>query len=191
MKKGKIIILSGPSGAGKTTLYNKLLAQAYFRKKLVKSVSVTTRKKRLGEQHGKDYVFISKKMFLYKKRAGHFLESEKVFDNYYGTPQKSVRQILMKGKSVLLCIDVKGANTLRKRVSGIVGVFVKTSSLSELKKRLKKRGTEDAETMRQRVFVAQQELEDISKYDYVVVNKKIEDSVQKLSEIIRSEIIMD
>lgn len=191
MKKGKIIILSGPSGSGKTTLYNKLLAQAYFKKKLVKSVSVTTRKKRLGEQNGRDYVFISKKMFLYKKKAGHFLESEKVFDNYYGTPQKSVRQILMKGKSVLLCIDVKGANTLRNHVSGVVGIFVKTPSLLELKKRLEKRGTEDVRTMHQRLSIARQELKDISKYDYVVVNKKIEDSVQKLSEIIRSEIAID
>ena len=114
-KTGKIIVVSGPSASGKTTLYKKLLADPRFHKKLAKVVSVTTREKRSGEKHGRDYSFVSEKMFLYKKRSGHFLETEKVFDNYYGTPAKNVRDILKKGKNVLLCIDVKGARTIRRK----------------------------------------------------------------------------
>jgi len=140
MKKGKIIILSGPSGSGKTTLYGDLLKKKL---NLVKSVSVTTRPRRVGEKHGHDYFFISEKMFLYKKRAGHFLESEKVFDNYYGTPNKSVQELLKSGKNVLLCIDVKGARTVWRKHHKAVRIFIKTSTMEELKRRLEGRGSED------------------------------------------------
>ena len=102
MKKGKIIIISGPSGSGKTTLYKKLLANRKLKKEIVKAVSVTTRAKRPGENHRRDYFFVSSKMFQYKKRNGHFLETENVFDNYYGTPKKNVQDILKTGKNMLL-----------------------------------------------------------------------------------------
>jgi len=138
-REGKIFIISGPSGSGKTTLYKQLLSGG---KRLVKSISFTTREMRPGEKCGKDYVFVSRKMFLYKERSGHFLESEKVFGNYYGTPYKNVRELLAVGKNVLLCIDVKGAKTVCRKFPQTVRIFIKAPSLKDLKKRLEKRLTE-------------------------------------------------
>ena len=132
MKKGKIIVLSGPSGSGKTTFYKKLLKDKALRLPIVKTVSFTTRPKRAGERHGRDYFFVSPKMFRYKKQKGHFLETEKVFGNDYGTPKKNVRDNLKKGKVVLLCIDVKGAKTIRKVFPDALTIFVKTPSLQVL-----------------------------------------------------------
>ena len=129
MRKGKIIIISGPSGSGKTTLHKKLLLSRRLKRKLVKSVSVTTRPKRPLEKHGRDYLFISKKDFFKKRRAGYFLESKKVFDRYYGTPRKAVDKILKKGKNVLLCIDVKGAKTVFIKRPKAVKIFIKAPSI--------------------------------------------------------------
>ena len=95
--RGGIFIISGPSGSGKTTLYKRLLASSRFKRRLAKTVSVTTRAMRPGEKNGRDYFFVSPKMFFYKMRAGHFLESMRVFDNYYGTPLKQVRDLLWAG----------------------------------------------------------------------------------------------
>ncbi len=179
--KGKIVILSGPSGSGKTTLYRKLLANY---SSLVKSISVTTRPRRKGETHGRDYFFVSTKMFLYKKRAGHFLESQKVFDNYYGTPKKNVKDLMNEGNNVLLCIDVKGANVVGNRFSKATKIFVKTPSLISLRERLEIRGTESKETINLRLRRAKEELEQASEYDYVVVNDNLEEAFAKLSKII-------
>jgi guanylate kinase len=104
MAKGRIVIISGPSGSGKTTLHKMLLESPLLRGKLVKSISATTRPNRPGEKNGRDYLFISVKMFLYKINAGQFLEWQKVFDNYYGTPKKAAKELLSTGKHVLLCI---------------------------------------------------------------------------------------
>src|SRR5262245_35879609 len=93
-KKGKIFILSGPSGSGKTTLYRRLLDSPSLKGQIIKTISITTRAPREGEIHGKDYFFMSRRLFEYKKRSGHFLESMKVFDNYYGTPKKTVQVAL-------------------------------------------------------------------------------------------------
>ena len=107
MRKGKIIIISGPSGSGKTTIYKDLLKDARLKKKIARTVSVTTRQRRFGEKQGIDYFFVSEKMFKYKIKAGHLFEYQKVFNCYYGTPKKSVRQILSSGKNALLCIDAQ------------------------------------------------------------------------------------
>src|SRR3989338_6159784 len=109
MSKGRIIIISGPSGSGKTTLHQRLLLSRRLKKKLVKSVSVTTRPKGPGEKHGCDYLFVSQETFRRRKKTGYFLEFKKFFGNYYGTTQKAVDRALKSGKNVLLCIDVKGA----------------------------------------------------------------------------------
>lgn len=173
MKKGKIIILSGPSGAGKTTLYEKLLREKKLKNKIVRSVSVTTRLKRKGEREGKDYFFISQKMFAYKRKAKHFLENEKVFNNYYGTPYKNVKDLLSKGKNVLLCIDVKGARTVRRKHPGAIKIFVKTKSLSDLKGRLLKRGTDSIKTVNLRLSIAGKELKETFYYDKIIINDKL------------------
>lgn len=185
MKIGRIFIISGPSGSGKTTFYKKLLST---RKELVKSVSVTTREKRSGEKNGIDYVFVSKKMFFYKVKAGHFLESEKVFDNYYGTPNKNVRDILKSGKNVLLCIDVKGAKAVRRKFPDLIGIFIKAPSLEVLKKRLIDRGSEKSKVVRLRLKMASSELKEAKSYDYVVINDDFNKAYESLEKIIDYEL---
>jgi len=188
MKKGKIIIISGPSGSGKTTLYKKLLASRKLKKKIVKTVSVTTRPKRSGEKHGRDYFFVSSKMFQYKKRNGHFLETEKVFGNDYGTPKKNVQGLLAAGKNVLLCIDVKGARTVRRKFPKAVAVFIKTASLEVLAARLRERGSEKKDIMRMRLQTARKELKEVKKYDYVIINDNLRTAYGRLEAIIKTEI---
>jgi guanylate kinase len=188
MKQGKIIIISGPSGSGKTTLYRELLANRKIKKEIVKTLSVTTRPKRPGEKHGRDYFFVSQKMFQYKKRNGHFLETEKVFDNYYGTPKKTVQDILKTGKNVLLCIDVKGARTVRRKFPKAVAVFIKTSSLKVLASRLKGRGSEKKDIMRIRLRTAQAELKEIKNYDHVIINDNLRTAYARLEAIIKAEL---
>ncbi len=188
MRKGKIIILSGPSGSGKTTLYKRLLASRGLRGKLVKTISVTTRPMRPGERNGRDYIFVSRKMFLHKKTAGHFLESERVFGNFYGTPQSQVRGFLAVGKHVLLCIDVKGAKTVCRKFPRAVKIFVRTSSLEILKERLRKRGSEARAAMDVRLETARKELKEAKRYDHVIVNDDLHKAIRKLYKIVCSEI---
>lgn len=187
MKKGKIIIISGPSGSGKTTLYKKLREDRKLKKEIVKTVSVTTRAKRPGEKHGRDYFFVSPKMFQYKKRNGHFLETEKVFDNYYGTPKKNVQGLLNAGKNVLLCIDVKGARTIRRKFPKAMAVFIKTSSLKVLAARLKERGSEKKNIMRIRLQTAREELMETKKYDHVIINDHLRTAYSRLAAIVKAE----
>ncbi|HLF18911.1 MAG TPA: guanylate kinase [Candidatus Omnitrophota bacterium] len=188
MKKGKIFILSGPSGSGKTTLYRKLLKSRKLKDKIVKSVSVTTRPQRKGEVHGRDYFFVSRLMFLHKKGAGHFLESQKVFDNYYGTPKANVARLLRRGKHTLLCIDVKGAKVVCRRLPKAVTIFIKTRTVNELKKRLFKRGSEDKKRLFLRLQTAKKELKEAKRYKYIVINDLIPKALQRLEAIILSEI---
>ncbi len=186
--KGKVFILSGPSGSGKTTLYQKLLHDKKFKNILKRSVSVTTRNPRVGEKDGRDYFFISKKQFLAKKKKGDFLESMKVFDHYYGTPKKYVENLLKKGKSVLLAIDVKGAKVVFKKMPQAVGIFVKTPSLKELKKRLALRGTENKKIFNLRFKTAVKELRESKHYRYCIVNDNLAKCYQNLRSIIISEL---
>ena len=183
-RKGKIFIISGPSGSGKTTLYKKLLAED---KDLVKSVSVTTRVKRPGEKHGRDYIFMTPKMFQYKVRAGHFVEHEKVFGNYYGTPKKSIRDLQRTGKDVLLCIDVKGARAVCRKFPKAVTIFVKAHSLDELKRRLEQRGSEGQKIIQERLNRAKSELAQAKHYQYTIINNDRHKSFMKLKKIIQKE----
>lgn len=188
MKKGVVVIISGPSGSGKTTLYNKLLQDPQFKEKLIKSISVTTRKSRRGEVNGRDYIFVSREEFLYKKRAGHFLEYQKVFKNYYGTPRKNVVAALGQGKNVLLCIDVKGAKIVLKKMPQAVTVFIKTPSLASLKSRLLKRGSEIRQVIALRLKVAREELKEAQYYKYIIINDDLNKAFRKLKSIILREI---
>ena len=181
MLAGKIIIISGPSGSGKTTLYKKLLKDCHI---LVKSVSVTTRPKRPGEKNGRDYIFMTHKEFLSRKQRGYFLESQKVFDNYYGTPYKNVKDLLGAGKNVLLCIDVKGARVVTRKFRNVLRIFIKTPSVSVLKRRLRERGSEDAKTINLRLKTAKKELKEAQKYDYVIINNDLKTAYRHLRKII-------
>jgi guanylate kinase len=183
--KGKIFIISGPSGSGKTTLYQRLLASPRFKDSLVKTVSVTTRAMRPGERNGRDYFFVSPKMFFYKRRAGHFLESMKVFDNYYGTPLKQVRDLLRAGKNILLCIDVQGARIVWHKFPQVIKIFVKTSSVKELARRLKERGSEDKSVVRMRMKTARKELKEAKHYDHIIINDHLPTAYLDLERIVR------
>ena len=188
-QKGKIFVLSGPSGSGKTTLHERLLSNKNVKNKLVKTISATTRTRRKGERHGKDYLFFTEKQFLHRIRIGYFLEWQKVFDDYYGTPRKPVEQLLEKGKNVLLCIDVKGARVVFRQFKEAVGIFVKTPSFAVLKKRLQKRASENKKTLQKRLDVAKRELKEAKRYRYVVVNDILTKAIKKLETIILKELI--
>lgn len=188
MINGRIVILSGPSGSGKTTLHQKLLQSPAFKGKLVKSLSATTRLPRAGEKNGRDYLFLSKEEFIEKQKRGDFLEFMQVFENYYGTPKDKVDAALKKGKSVLLCIDVKGAKVVSSKYPDAVKVFVKTPTLADLKKRLSKRGTESSKDLELRFKFAKAELKEAKHYHHVVVNDSLTHAYRDLARILNKEI---
>jgi len=188
MDEGKIIIVSGPSGSGKTTLHKKLFLSRRLKKKLVKSISVTTRSPRRGEKSGRDYLFINKRQFFYKRCAGHFLEWQKVFDNYYGTPQNAVERLIRSGKNVLLCIDVKGAGVVARKCPDAVKIFIMPPSMEILEERLKKRDTETPQNLRLRLKIARREMREARHYQHIVVNDQFTKALHRLESIILSEI---
>ncbi|HSV42944.1 MAG TPA: guanylate kinase [Candidatus Bathyarchaeia archaeon] len=171
--RGRLIILSGPSGSGKTSIHEILLADKRLKGKVVRSVSMTTRSARSGERHGRDYFFVSHKMFEYKIRTGQMLEWAKVFASYYGTPAKPVRELLNQGKHVLLCIDVQGAKQVMKTFPDAISIFIKAPSLRELERRLKNRASEGPKERRVRLKIAKKELEQARYYQSVIVNDKL------------------
>lgn len=188
MKTGQIIIFSGPSGSGKTTLYKKIFKDAQFRGKLFKITTVTTRSPREGEQNGRDYIFISRQQFFHKKRAGYFLESQKVFDNYYGTPKSSVEKIARAGGNVLLCIDVKGAKTVSRLLPEAIKIFIKAPSFSALKKRIQKRGVANKKDLNLRLRIARQELKEAKHYHHVVLNDNLNHCYKSLKAILKKHL---
>ena len=183
-KQGKIIILSGPSGSGKTTLHKALLGTEALKGTLVKSISATTRAKRKGEKEGKDYLFLEEETFARRIRRGYFLEWEKVFNNYYGTPKAQILNLLKKGKHVLLCIDVKGASHIVEQFPEAVSIFIKPPSLQELRQRLERRASETHETLKTRLDVAKEEMKRSKDYNYVVTNASLEKAIAELEALV-------
>ncbi len=186
--KGRIVIISGPSGSGKTTLHKRLLDSLRLKGILVKSISATTRTPRPGEKHGRDYLFLTPALFKHKIRRGHFLEWQKVFGNYYGTPRRQALGLLNKGAHVLLCIDVKGAAVVRKEFPDALNIFIKTPSMKALRDRLTRRASETRETLAARLAVARAELKEVGHYDHVVVNGHLGHASRQLERIVRREL---
>lgn len=182
------MILSGPSGSGKTTLYQRLLKDPRFKGRLVKSISATTRPRRPGERTGRDYLFLRPETFRAQRQSGQFLESQKVFRYYYGTPRQRVAALLSSGRNVLLCIDVKGAKAVWRQYPDALKIFIKTPRLEDIKKRLQGRGTETAKDLSIRLKIAHQELKEAKHYDYVVVNDVLEQALQELVRILCLEL---
>ncbi len=184
-KAGKLIIVSGPSGAGKSTLLGKVFRQSGL--PLEWSVSATTRKPRPGEAEGRDYHFLSSKQFEKKRAAGEFLECFEVYSrgHWYGTLQSEVAPRLEAGNWVVLEIDVEGTMAVIERYPDAITIFVRPSSLEELGRRLKARGTESAEDIEQRIKVAGREMESIDFYRHVVINDDVEQATQQLCEILK------
>jgi len=183
-KKGILFIISAPSGSGKTTLCNRLVDSVRV---LNRSISMTTRSPRVGEQDGMDYIFIEKSEFLKRKKRNEFLEWAKVFEEYYGTPKKYIKYILAKGQDVLLSIDVQGAMKIKKLRMRSVYIFIQPPSAMMLKKRLVNRSSDSKKEIAKRLRVAKKELSHISKYDYVIVNDVLESALENLRSIIIAE----
>ncbi len=178
MMSGAILLLSGPSGAGKSTIIKQasdMIKPYYF------SISSTTRSPREGESDGVEYHFVSKEEFEAGIDAGDFLEYAIVHDNYYGTSLKPVREALRDGKLVIFDIDVQGHRLARKAMGDLItSVFITPPSLGELERRLRKRSTENEETIQRRLLNAKEEIEAIDEFDYIIINDDIDRATQSL-----------
>ncbi|MDM8534947.1 guanylate kinase [Clostridiaceae bacterium HSG29] len=183
-KRGLLIVVSGPSGAGKGTICANLLTK---KNSIYPSVSTTTREPRKGEIRGINYNYISKEDFEEKIENNQFLEYAKVYDNYYGTPKDFVLEKLSKGEDVLLEIDIQGAIKVREKFPEGIFVFILPPSMAELRNRIVNRGSETKESLEKRFMAAFHEIKLIKKYDYFIVNDKIEDSTRNLVSIIEAE----
>lgn len=184
MKKGFLLVISGPSGVGKGTVLHDLMNT---QKNLVYSVSVTTRKQRPGEIEGVSYFFKSHEEFEKMIEEDKFLEYAKVHDNYYGTPKDFVEEKINEGKIVNLEIDVQGALNVKKNIDNGVYIFLAPPSLSELKNRIVNRGTETESDINLRMHNARKELSYIKDYDYLVVNDHLNSAINLVNEIINAE----
>ena len=183
-QEGLPIIISAPSGAGKTTLcqaLKKRLPDLNF------SVSHTTRPPRENEQDGVDYHFISKEKFLGMTDRNEFLEWAEIYDNYYGTSRKNIENTLQKGKDLVLELDVQGVEALRNLKYQGVYIFILPPSMEELEKRLTERGTESDNQIKQRLEAGKKEIAKNQLYDYAVTNVNVDESVDTLLSIIRAE----
>ena len=182
--RGNLIILSGPSGAGKGTIHNELL---WLDKNLAFSVSMTTRKKREGEKEGVDYYFVTEEEFKKEIDKGSFLEYACVYSNYYGTLKKNVDKDLDKGHDVILEIDIQGALRIKEIAPDAIFIFIMPPSMRELRDRLVKRGTESKEKIIERFKNAYKEINEMSKYNYVVINDEVDKAVEKVRAILLAE----
>ncbi len=182
--KGLIFVISAPSGAGKTTLCNKLL---FSELGLVRSVSLTTRLPRKGERDGEDYFFVSKEDFQERRKKGELLEWTSVLGKLYGTPRRFVEKSIDRGKDILLSIDVRGALQVKRLYPQGILIFILPPSLKTLETRLKKRSTEKNSQIAKRIRLAKRELSFVEHYDYVVVNDNLEKAVDRLRSIIIAE----
>lgn len=183
-KKGILIVISGPSGAGKGTICEALLDK---HDDLYLSISATTREPRKGEIHGVNYYFLTKEEFERKISENNFLEWAMVHGNYYGTPKLNVDEMLNAGKTIILEIDIQGALKIKENSKEGVFIFILPPSMEELKKRIINRGSETQESLMRRFSSAYQEINYISKYNYGVINDTVENAVQKVENIICAE----
>lgn len=184
-EKGLIFIISAPSGTGKTTVIKNFLKK--HKHDFVLSISVTTRKPRINEKNGKDYYFISKEKFKEYIKKDKFLEYAKILNNYYGTLKSTVLKSINRGFNVIMDIDVQGAAKIREKIYKCITIFLKPPSLEELKSRLFKRKTETKTEALRRIKLAKKELKEQKKYDYIIINKDIKDTVAVLEAIYKFE----
>ena len=182
--KNFCIVLSSPSGAGKTSISKQLLQKD---KKISLSISCTTRPKRKGEINKKDYIFTSEEDFIKQIKKGKFLEHASVFGYRYGTLQQTVNNFFKKKKDVLFDIDWQGYQQLKQSGLEVVGIFILPPNKRELIRRLKNRGRDTPEEMKKRMSLAQDEISHFPEYDYVVVNNDLDTCVSKIQNIIVAE----
>ena len=187
-QKNKIIIISSPSGAGKTTLCKLLLKKM---RNINLSISYTSRNQRLNEKSGKDYFFVTKEKFNQLKNKNFFIETAINFGNYYGSPYKNLKT--SKKKQILFDIDWKGARKIRKKVdkNDIIDFFILPPSIKELKKRLVKRGRDKKDDIDLRLSYAIKEISHFKEYSYVLINQNVQQTVNEISDIINTNLIIE
>lgn len=183
-ESGLLIIISAPSGTGKSTLCRKLISDF---PNVCYSVSLTTRVPRRGEVQGKDYFFVSQNEFKQKIKSGELAEWALVHGHYYGTPKNFLKKNLVKGKDVILDIDVRGAMKLKKRYPQGVFIFLAPPSFSELERRIKGRRSNNEATIKKRLTNARWEMGRIGSYDYLVINDRLVDAFTQVKSIILAE----
>jgi len=184
-ERGLLIVLSGPSGVGKGTVRKAIFDSED--NDFQYSVSMTTRKQRIGEIEGEDYYFRSKEEFEQMIRKGQMLEYAEYVGNYYGTPLPYVQKTLDKGKDVFLEIEVQGALQVKEKVPDGVFIFLTPPDLAELRMRITGRGTDSEDKIDERMKVAREEIEMMASYDYAVVNDEVPKAVERIKNIISSE----
>jgi len=183
--RGVMLVLSSPSGAGKTSITKELLKQE---KNLVTSVSTTTRAPRVGEVEGQDYYFISPEIYHQMLEREEFLEHAKVYGNFYGTPKTPVFEALSQGKDVIFDIDWQGTQQLAQSArTDLVTIFILPPSLEELEKRLRSRAQDSEEVIQNRLASASYDLSHWAEYDYVIINENLDYSVECIRFILKSE----
>lgn len=180
---GKIVIISSPSGGGKTTICRGLLKRNPSWKF---SISYTTRPMRDGEADGREYYFTSRPEFMKRRRTDFFAESARVHLHYYGTPRQPLEKAMTRGDIILLDVDVKGAASIKKEYPQSLSIFILPPSEAELRRRLKRRGTETREQVRVRLQNAIAEMKKFNRFDYVIINKNINEAVSAADHMIKS-----
>ncbi|MDO5062698.1 MAG: guanylate kinase [Peptostreptococcaceae bacterium] len=183
-RKGLLMVLSGPSGAGKGTICERFMQK---NDQVLLSVSSTTRKPREGEVPGVSYNFISREEFEQSLKEDGFLEHVFVFDNYYGTPREMVMKNIEQGIDVLLEIEIVGAMQIKKKFPEAVLIFVLPPNIKELENRIHKRGTETLDQIKQRLARAINEIKEINEYSYFIINQDVDESVLYMESIIKAE----
>jgi len=184
-RRGMMLVLSSPSGAGKTTLSRMLLTEE---QNIALSISVTTRARRPGEVHGRHYHFVDRKKFDQMAKAGELLEYAEVFGNFYGTPRQPVEKALKHGRDVLFDVDWQGTKQLRKHAQAdLVSVFILPPSSGELARRLHTRAQDDKRVIRARMAKAADEMSHWEEYDYVVVNRDLDRAFNDVRAILHAE----
>lgn len=184
-RRGLMIVLSSPSGAGKTTLTRRLLAQD---SQIAMSVSVTTRPPRPGEREGQDYYFITKDKFAELEADDQLLEHARVFDNYYGTPREPVEDALAEGKDIVFDIDWQGAQQLTEAAADdLVKIFILPPNMRELEQRLKTRAQDSNDVIAKRMSKSEAEISHWAEYDYVLVNENVDRAMGELISIVTAE----
>lgn len=183
MSKGILIVLSGFSGAGKGTLVKELM-KTYDNYAL--SISMTTRKPREGEVHGREYFFTERESFEEKIEQNGLIEYAEYCGNYYGTPRDYVEEMLAAGRDVLLEIEIQGMHKVKKMFPDMLTLFVTPPSIAELEKRLRGRGTETEEVIRKRLARAAEEAKGMEDYEYLVVNDDLQECVEEIHSIVKA-----